>query len=92
MLAKTQVLTFHGIGVPAVPVSPEESHYFVPIETYQRTIERLPALEQKHGVKLEITFDDGNLSDYEVGLPALWRRAGQVVFSFWLHVSGQRAI
>ncbi|WP_145903703.1 polysaccharide deacetylase family protein [Roseibium aggregatum] len=71
MLAKTQVLTFHGIGVPAVPVSPEESHYFVPIETYQRTIERLPALEQKHGVKLEITFDDGNLSDYEVGLPAL---------------------
>ena len=71
MLARTQVLTFHGIGAPAVPVSEAAQRYFVSPETYRRTIAGLAELERRHGVRLEVTFDDGNLSDFTVGLPAL---------------------
>ncbi|WP_269583996.1 polysaccharide deacetylase family protein [Roseibium sp. Sym1] len=71
MLARTQVLTFHGIGAPAVPVSADEKRYFVSQDTYRNTIGSLAALERRHDVRLEVTFDDGNLSDFTVGLPAL---------------------
>jgi len=71
MLARTQVLTFHGIGVPAVPVSTDEQRYFVSPETYRKTIGNLSALEQRHNVRMDVTFDDGNLSDFNIGLPAL---------------------
>lgn len=71
MLAHTQVLTFHGIGDPAVPVTPAERNYYVPAEKYRHTISRLSRLEDQYGVSLEVTFDDGNLSDFTIGLPAL---------------------
>ncbi|MEE4010561.1 polysaccharide deacetylase family protein [Roseibium sp. FZY0029] len=71
MLAHTQVLTFHGIGDPAVPVTSAERNYYVTVETFRRTIARLSDLERQHGVSIEVTFDDGNLSDIATGLPAL---------------------
>lgn len=71
MLASTQVLTFHGIGEPAVPVSTAEQRYFVSEDVYSKTILALPVLEQQLGVRLEVTFDDGNLSDFTIGLPRL---------------------
>lgn len=71
MLARTQVLTFHGIGEPVVPISPDAQRYFVSPEVYRRTIAGLTGLEQRHGVRMEVTFDDGNLSDFTIGLPAL---------------------
>lgn len=71
MLARTFVLTFHGIGDPVVPLAPGEGRYFISADTYRRTIAALDALEAVHGVRLPVTFDDGNLSDYSVGLPAL---------------------
>ncbi|WP_157739069.1 polysaccharide deacetylase family protein [Labrenzia sp. VG12] len=71
MLARTQVLTFHGIGEPAVPISADAQRYFVSKDVYRRTIAALTDLEQSHDVRMEVTFDDGNLSDFTVGLPAL---------------------
>ncbi|MCK7615561.1 polysaccharide deacetylase family protein [Roseibium sediminicola] len=71
MFARTQFLTFHGIGTPAVAIASDEQRFFVSAETYRRTIGRLGELEQRHSVRLEVTFDDGNLSDFTIGLPAL---------------------
>ncbi|GAB4518212.1 MAG: polysaccharide deacetylase family protein [Roseibium sp.] len=71
MLAKTQVLTFHGIGAPVQPVSEEEAQFFVPEEAYRQTIRLLSDMEQRHSARFDVTFDDGNLSDFTVGLPAL---------------------
>lgn len=71
MLARTQVLTFHGIGDPVVPLGEGEGRYFLPLETYRRTMHALDEHEARHGVRIRVTFDDGNLSDYEAGLPAL---------------------
>jgi peptidoglycan/xylan/chitin deacetylase (PgdA/CDA1 family) len=71
MLARTLVLTFHGIGDPIVPLAPGEGRYFITAETWRRTIRALAGLEAAHNVRIRVTFDDGNLSDYATGLPAL---------------------
>lgn len=83
MLARTLFLTFHGVGDPVVPLSPGEGRYFVTAEAYRRTIGALAALEAAHGVDIRVTFDDGNLSDYAVGLPAL-AEAGRTATFFVL--------
>ncbi|WP_425419572.1 polysaccharide deacetylase family protein [Oricola indica] len=71
MLANTLVLNFHGIGDPAVPQAPGEDRYFVTEDIYRRTIRALAKQEADSHAKICITFDDGNLSDLAVGLPAL---------------------
>jgi peptidoglycan/xylan/chitin deacetylase (PgdA/CDA1 family) len=71
MLAQSQVLTFHGIGNPVVPVDAEESRYFVSREIFRQTIAMLDDLERQFSITIPVTFDDGNVSDYDVGLPAL---------------------
>ncbi|MFZ2101138.1 MAG: polysaccharide deacetylase family protein [Oricola sp.] len=71
MLARTLVLTFHGIGDPIVPLAPGEGRYFVTADIYRRTIRALADFEAAHNVRIRVTFDDGNLSDHAVGLPAL---------------------
>ncbi|WP_346915616.1 polysaccharide deacetylase family protein [uncultured Roseibium sp.] len=81
MLARTQVLTFHGIGDPIVPLAEGEGRYFVPSDTYRRTIRSLGEYEARHKVHLTVTFDDGNLSDYAVGLPALVEAGRSAMFA-----------
>ncbi|MDJ0930983.1 polysaccharide deacetylase family protein [Breoghania sp.] len=71
MLARTLALTFHGIGAPIVSQAPGEGRYFVTEDIFRDTIRSLAGLEAKSGVKIRITFDDGNLSDHAVGLPTL---------------------
>lgn len=71
MLARTLFLTFHGIGEPVTKLSAGEEGYFVTVDTYRRTIDALEEFESNSGNQICITFDDGNLSDYQVGVPAL---------------------
>lgn len=71
MLARTLYLTFHGIGDPVVPLAEGEGRYFVPRSAYEDTIASLSGIEAAHGVRIHVTFDDGNLSDWQFGLPAL---------------------
>ncbi len=71
MLANSLYLTFHGIGDPIVPLAEGEGRYFVTRERFVDTISRLEELEKDCAIKAHVTFDDGNLSDYDVGFPAL---------------------
>lgn len=71
MLANTLYLTFHGIGAPVVEPAQGELKYFVSADVYRRTIEMLEFLEKQTAISAHVTFDDGNLSDYTVGLPSL---------------------
>jgi peptidoglycan/xylan/chitin deacetylase (PgdA/CDA1 family) len=71
MLANTLYLTFHGIGAPIVPPAEGELKYFVSPDVFRRTVHMLDGLEEQSGVQAHVTFDDGNLSDYAIGLPSL---------------------
>jgi peptidoglycan/xylan/chitin deacetylase (PgdA/CDA1 family) len=63
------ILTVHGIGPPARPLDPGEDRTWVTIEQFEQV---LNAVVGRTDVRL--TFDDGNASDIEIGLPRLLER------------------
>lgn len=62
-------LIFHGIGTPQRELEPGEAPYWISVDAYARTLDRIAALPDPGRVL--ITFDDGNLSDLAIGLPLL---------------------
>lgn len=63
------ILNFHGLGRPARELEPGEAPYWISAEFYEAIIARIA----KGGFPypIEITFDDGNASDAEIGAPVL---------------------
>lgn len=80
MLANTLYLTFHGIGEPIVRPAEGELKYFVSPDVFRQTIDRLDTLEAQAKVRVHVTFDDGNLSDYSIGLPWLFEHRRKGIF------------
>lgn len=68
------VVNLHGIGEPSEDVTPFERRYWCARSTWPRLADALSEIAENGKVALEITFDDGYLSDYELGLPALQER------------------
>lgn len=64
------VLNFHGIGGPPPTVPAEEVAYWCPVQLW-RALAATVAEAVHDGLPVEVTFDDGNVSDIEHGLPAL---------------------
>ncbi|MFP5416444.1 MAG: polysaccharide deacetylase family protein [Actinomycetes bacterium] len=67
------VVTFHGIGDPWPGVPGGELPYWCPAKEWPGFAETIADLQQRSVTPLEVTFDDGNASDLEHGLPALVR-------------------
>ena len=65
-------LTFHGIGRPARNLSEGEADYWVGETMFLQVLDYVAALQDK--AHYAITFDDGNLSDHRIALPALTER------------------
>jgi peptidoglycan/xylan/chitin deacetylase (PgdA/CDA1 family) len=80
MLANRLYLTFHGIGAPIVPPAEGELKYFVSPDVFRQTVDMLDGLEEQTKVQAHVTFDDGNLSDYAIGLPWLIERRRKGIF------------
>jgi peptidoglycan/xylan/chitin deacetylase (PgdA/CDA1 family) len=68
-------ICFHGIGRPARKLDDGEASYWITPDTFHRVLDRLAATPE-----VLISFDDSNLSDIEVGLPALQERALKATF------------
>lgn len=64
---RVQTICFHGIGHPDRDLEPGEERFWIDATAYS---EILSAIRQ-HPRQVDITFDDGNASDAEIGLPAL---------------------
>jgi peptidoglycan/xylan/chitin deacetylase (PgdA/CDA1 family) len=64
------VVNFHGIGEPPQTVPPDERPFWCPTGEWRRIVEILGAASRA-GSAVELTFDDGNLSDVELALPVL---------------------
>lgn len=59
----------HGIGVPARPLDEGEDEVWVSIEQFEGLLDAAVGRPD-----VTVTFDDGNLSDLEIGLPRLLER------------------
>lgn len=65
-------IIFHGIGSPARTLEPGEAPYWISKNLYASVLDQICALPDPS--KIRISFDDGNLSDLEIGLPLLLER------------------
>lgn len=66
---------FHGIGEARREMEPGEAHYWVSLDSFLRVLD---ALADRPEVR--ISFDDGNVSDVEIALPALQERGLTATF------------
>lgn len=62
------ILTFHGIGEPPQPLSDGEARVWVPRDWFEAIAD---AASEPH---VQLAFDDGNISDLQIALPALAAR------------------
>ena len=60
---------FHGIGTPRRELEPGEDEYWVGTDTFLAILDELTTWPS-----VRLSFDDGNASDVEIGLPALVER------------------
>jgi peptidoglycan/xylan/chitin deacetylase (PgdA/CDA1 family) len=74
------VISFHGIGVPGAEVSAGERRYWCRRAVWPAVAEAMAEVAAAGPVALEITFDDGNLSDVEYALPVLQERGLTATF------------
>jgi peptidoglycan/xylan/chitin deacetylase (PgdA/CDA1 family) len=78
-LARTVILNFHGIGTPGRRLEPGEARFWVTRDAC-RAILDAAAAARDDGRAVQITFDDGNRSDLEIGVPELARRGLSATF------------
>ena len=69
------VLDVHGIGAMPSWVEPDEARYWCDAaSTFEAILDAIPDATAASGVPIELTFDDGNLSDATIATPALVKR------------------
>lgn len=74
------IVNFHGIGEPWDGVPDAERRYWCRNSDWQDMADALAELAADGAVEVGVTFDDGNLSDIESGLPALLDRGLSATF------------
>jgi peptidoglycan/xylan/chitin deacetylase (PgdA/CDA1 family) len=74
------VLNFHGVGVAPSSVPAAELPYWCRTEAFCAILDEVLELATGSSTSIEITFDDGNLSDATVALPALLARGLTATF------------
>ena len=62
-------VTVHGIGLPARPLDDGEDQVWISVEQFEGLLDAAVGRPD-----VTVTFDDGNLSDLEIGLPRLLER------------------
>lgn len=65
-------LIFHGLGQPRRNLEPGEAPFWVGVDRFERVLDRILALPDPAQVR--VSFDDGNLSDFDIALPRLQAR------------------
>jgi peptidoglycan/xylan/chitin deacetylase (PgdA/CDA1 family) len=68
-------LCFHGVGEPGRPLEPGEEDYWIGADLLHGVLD-----EVADDPRVRISFDDGNSSDIELGLPALEERGLRATF------------
>jgi peptidoglycan/xylan/chitin deacetylase (PgdA/CDA1 family) len=74
------VLNFHGVGVAPGSVPAAEVKYWCQADAFCTILDEVMELSAGTNTSIQITFDDGNLSDATVALPALQARGLTATF------------
>ena len=72
------ILNLHGLGTPGPDIPEDEKPYWIAPALLETAVERADALKQQ--VEVLFTFDDGNLSDLEIGAPILTNAGHSATF------------
>jgi len=73
--AKEQlVVVFHGLGPVPDRVGPDERQYWCDADRFGTVLDQIATVSRATDVPITITFDDGNMTDALIGLPALVER------------------
>ena len=67
--ADVRNICFHGIGTPGRTIDDDEARYWITADEYLRILDEIATWPAT-----VISFDDGNASDVEIGLPGLLER------------------
>lgn len=71
-------LNFHGIGNPKRVLDPGEAPFWLSEEQFLDVLDRVAGAPEP--TRYFLTFDDGNISDFEIALPALEKRGLSATF------------
>jgi peptidoglycan/xylan/chitin deacetylase (PgdA/CDA1 family) len=63
------ILTVHGVGPASRPLDPGEDRTWITVEQFEQVLDAVVGRSD-----VQLTFDDGNASDVEIGLPRLLER------------------
>lgn len=74
------VLCFHGIGEPTQYRDEAERQHWCSQRDFAHILDSLPEVSATAGIPIEITFDDGFVSDIEVAAPLLQARGLTATF------------
>lgn len=66
---------FHGVGEPAREMEPGEAGYWIDTDSFRRVLDEVMTWP-----RVSLSFDDGNASDIEIGLPELIDRGLAATF------------
>lgn len=95
------ILNFHGIGEPPPSTACAERRYWLDESFFLSILDHLSAARSTASPAARITFDDGNMSDAEIALPALAKRgltasfficAGRIGMPGYLDVAALREL
>lgn len=73
-MSTSWIFNFHGIGPIPDDVEVEERPYWMSREEFCRHLDIINQHRSEFGRDVQITFDDGNISDIETALPELLNR------------------
>lgn len=74
------VINFHGLGRVPSGVDPAELRYWCSEDRFGAILDSVRPLSEAAGLPIDITFDDGNMSDARIALPALAARGLTATF------------
>jgi peptidoglycan/xylan/chitin deacetylase (PgdA/CDA1 family) len=71
---KQLIFNFHGVGEPPPGTGADELKYWWKAEPFAAALDRISEARRHAGSDIVITFDDGNMSDATLAMPALVKR------------------
>jgi peptidoglycan/xylan/chitin deacetylase (PgdA/CDA1 family) len=74
------IINFHGIGDPWDGVPKDERPYWCPRALWPAMADAIAGVAEQGKVRVEVTFDDGNLSDAEEAMSVLLERQLKATF------------